>query len=159
MLKATGERRIDTIFVLIIFCIFALSVLAVLMLGATVYKNMSEITRDGQAERMFISYIWTKVKNRDDSGSVYIGTFAGLPALCFDEEYSGTKYRTVVYHYNGWAYELFSEVGLDFSPQDGIRVVEIDEFSFANSENGLIEILAGTRSLLINPRGSSRDTF
>ena len=155
MPKASGERKIDTVFVLIIFCIFALSVLMVLMLGATIYKNMTEITRDGQDERLLMSYIWTKVKNTDEAGNVYIGEHSGLAALCLDEEHGGTLYRTVVYHYDGWVYELFCEVGLEFSPESGTKMIKIDDMEFSEREHGLIQITAGSKSLLIYPRSDS----
>jgi len=63
MMKATRGKRIDTIFVLIIFCIFAVSVLIVLMLGAGIYRNMNDISNDGRDERTALSYLWKKVKN------------------------------------------------------------------------------------------------
>ena len=55
MMKRVRGHKIDTIFVLLIFCIFAVSVLMVLMLGANTYKNMTEISRDGQDERTVLS--------------------------------------------------------------------------------------------------------
>ena len=155
MASMTKEHKVDTVFVLIIFCVFALAILMVLMLGASVYKNMTEITRDGQDERTLLSYIWTKVKNGDDSASVYVGDFNGLNALCFDEVFYGTRYRTVIYHYDGWVYELFSETGLDFLPEDGIRVTMIGDLSFEEFEHGLIKVSTGTRSMMVFPRGGS----
>ena len=148
----TMKNKIDSVFVLIIFSVFALSVLMVLMLGASVYKNMTEITREGQEERTLLSFIWTKVKNSDDAGSVYVGEFCGLPALCFDEDIGGTQYWTVIYHYDGWVYELFSEKELEFFPEDGERVLEIPELSFEEHEYGLIKVSSGKKTLLISPR-------
>ena len=98
MVKSTGKNRIETVFVLVIFSVFALSVLMVLMLGASAYKKMTEISREGQDERTLLSFIWTKVKNGDEAGNVYVGDFYGKPALHFEEEYSGVKYETVIYH-------------------------------------------------------------
>ena len=152
MIKKTGEHKIDTIFVLIIFCVFALSVLMVLMLGASVYKKMNEITRDGQDERMLLSYIWTKVKNVDEAGSIYIGDFHGLNALYLDEEYNSTQYRTVIYHYDGWIYELFSEASLELFPEDGIRVTSIGELKLEESGYGLIKISTESGCLYLSPR-------
>ena len=126
MTKSTRGQRIDTVFVLIIFCIFALSVLMVLMFSASIYQNMTEISREEQDERTVLSYIRTKVRNNDTDGNVSVGEFQGLPALYYDEDIGGIAYRTSVYHYNGWVYELFSEAELDFSPEDGVSVMEAD---------------------------------
>ena len=154
-MKTVRGQRIDTIFVLIIFCIFAISVLMVLMYSASIYQHMTEISREEQDERTVLSYIRTKVRSCDETGSVHVGEFQGLPALCYDEEYSGIQFRTVIYHYNGWVNELFSEVGLDFSPEDGTRIMELGDINFEALEYGLIKVSAGTKELLLLPRSTS----
>jgi hypothetical protein len=162
-MKTTGESKVDTVFVLVIFSVFALSVLLVLTLGARVYKNMTDITSENQKERTLLSYIWTKVKNGDKSESISVGEFSGLTALCFDEEFSGTPYRTAIYQYNGWLYELFCETELladktaGFLPEDGVQVMEIGELKFENVEHGMIKVTAGGLSLLLYPRSGTGD--
>ena len=163
MIKTTRNTRIDTIFVLIIFCVFAISVLMVLMLGANIYKNMTDISHEGYDDRTGLSYIWTKVKNNDENGMISIGDFNGLPALCFDEvinddTYGPTTYRTMVYFYDGWVYELFSETDLDFLPQDGEQVIKIDTLSFEALDHGLIKVSSGASNLLISPRSVNAET-
>ena len=161
MIKTTGKRKVDTVFVLIIFSVFALSVLMVLMLGARVYKNMTDITSENQEERTLLSYIWTKVKNGDKSGSVSVGEFQGLTTLCFDENFGGTPYRTAIYQYDGWLYELFCETEMitdptsGFLPEDGVQVMRIDELEFEGVENGMIKVSTGVGSLLLYPRSGT----
>jgi hypothetical protein len=152
MKKAIGGKKIGIVFVLIVFCIFAMSVLIVLMLGAGTYRNVTDISRDGQDERTVLSYIWAKIKNSDDAGKVYVGVYYGSPALFIDEEFSGISFSTVVYHYDGWVYEIFSETGLDLYPSDGERVIRIDDLVFEEYEHGLIKVSVGTSSLLVSPR-------
>jgi len=154
MNKVTRGRSIDTIFVLIVFSIFAFSVLMVLMLGASVYRNINDISRDGQDERMVLSYVRTKIKNYDIAGSVYVDDFGGAPALFIDERIGDTDYVTVIYNYDGWLYELFSETSLEFSPGNGVRIAEVDNVRFDKAEHGLIKVTAGDLSILLSPRGS-----
>lgn len=158
MIKTTRTSRIDTVFVLIIFCVFAISVLMVLMLSADIYKKMTDISREGYDNRTGLSYIWTKVKNNDENGSVYIGDFYGLPALCFDEEFDSVTYRTAVYYYNGWIYELFSEVGVDFLPEDGSQIIRVDELKLEGLDDGLIKATSGGKSIYISPRSKTAET-
>jgi len=152
MNKAIRGRSVDTIFVLIVFSIFAFSVLMVLMLGASVYRNINDISREGQHEQTALSYIWTKSKNFDNAQSIHVGSFEGTSALFIDETLGGTDFRTAIYHYDGWLHELFSESALDFSPADGVRIVQVDSLRFANIGNGLIEVTSGERHLIISPR-------
>ena len=163
MNKTKGSRRIDTVFVLVIFSIFALSLLMVLMLGASIYKNMTDITGENRDEHTILSYIWTKVKSNDKNGSVRIGEYFGLETLCFDEEYEETNYTTAIYLYDGWVYELYTETQLlgetdpllAFAPEDGVKVMGVDGLGFKELEYGLIEVSSGSISILIYPRSGA----
>jgi len=155
----------DTIFVLIIFCVFAVSVLMVLMFGARTYENVTEMTREGYPDRSVLSYIWTKVKNSDESGHIYVGDFHGLPTLFIEEVISDTRYLTTIYHFDGWVYELFCEAELiydsenGFVPEDGVQIVRLDDLTFDELEYGLIRVSSDARNLLIFPRGYVPDMY
>jgi len=152
MKRVTSGQRIDTLFVLIIFCIFAVSVLMVLMLGAGIYQNMTEISREEQDERTALAYIRTKVRNNDINGRIHIGEFGGQPALVYDEHFHGIHFRTSIYHYDGWIREMFTEADLEFSPADGNLVMPLDNITFEELDNGLILVTSGTRRLILYPR-------
>ena len=162
MMKTTSGRRVDTVFVLIIFSVFALSVLMVLMLGASIYRNMTDIADENKDESTIISYVWTKVKSSDRTGSIYIKEHFGQNALCIDNVYDDSRYTTIIYIYEGWLYELFSErelidetdPELAFMPADGVRVMEIGELNFEAQSHGLIRVSSGALSMLIYPRSS-----
>ena len=154
MNKALKGRNIDTVFVLIVFSIFALSVLMVLMLGASVYKNINDISRAGQQEHMALSYIWTKVKNFDDENAISVGNFEGIPAIFIDETLGDTEFRTAIYIYDGWLLELFSEKALTFSPDSGTRITQINNMTFKETDNGMIEVSLGSSRLLLLPRAT-----
>ena len=159
MIKKTRGQRIDTVFALLIFCVFAVSVLMVLMLSAGTYKNITEITRDGYDERTALSYIRTKAKSYDTAGGISIGSFNGIPALCFDEEIDSTIYRAMIYYYDGWVYELFSEAGLDFEHEDGVKIIKVPNLAFEEIGNRLIKVGSGAGELLIYPRGGNFTTL
>ena len=154
MNKTIKNRNIDTVFVLIVFSIFAFSVLMVLMLGAGIYRNINEISRAEQHEHTAFSFIWTKVKNFDDINAISVGDFDGSPAIFIDETIGETDYRTAIYIYDGWLLELFSETILEFSPQNGRRIVQIDNMTFNETDHGLIEVIMGSRRLLLSPRAT-----
>ena len=157
MKRVIRGRSIDTIFVLIVFSIFAFSVLMVLMLGASVYRNINDISRENEQGHTALSYIWTKTKNFDNAGSISVGDFAGAPALFIDEKIGETFFRTRVYYHNGWLMELYSEATLEFSPRDGDRIVQVDELSFREVENTLIEVTVNDMTLLLSPRSERGD--
>jgi len=138
--------------VLIIFCVFIISVFTAMVLGVGVYQNVNLMSRTGYDERVGLSYIWTKVKNGEAEGKVYIGDFHGIPALFVDEEISGQVFRTAIYHHDGWIHELFYSAEDDFAPSDGIPVLRAQSLKLGQKANGLIDISIGEESLLINPK-------
>jgi len=158
-MKTVHDNKAGTAASLMIFCVFTMSVLTVLMLGVNAYRNVTDISRDGYEERICLSYIWTKVKNGDEAERVYISDFQGLSALCIDEVYDGAIYHTMIYHYEGWVYELLFESGLEFSPMDGIPVIRNASLSFERIEDGLIKVSAGSESAFISTRGKMNTAF
>ena len=152
MAKPVRAQKIDTIFVLAIFCVFAASVLMSLMFGASIYKNTTDKSNEKYGENICLSYVWMKVKNTDSIDNVYVDTFHDLSVLCLDEEYDGITYQTQIYLYEGWVCELFTELGLDFYPDAGMPVVEADSLSFETLDSGLIKVTVNSESLILYPR-------
>ena len=152
MNKTRSQNKVDTVFVLMIFCIFAVSVLLVLMLSGSTYQNIIETSRDGQNERIALSYIRTKVRNTDTANSVNVSDFNGLPALSLEEVFWDTTFVTYIYLYDGWVHELFHERGQNFLPRDGVPVIRADSLSFEEVEGGLIRVATDVGSLLLYPR-------
>jgi hypothetical protein len=133
--------------VLTVFCVFAMSMLTVLMLGAGVYRNIVESAREGYEERVCLSYIWSKAKN---NSHFYIGEFHGQPAMRFDDVYGGTLYRTVIYSHDGWLRELFFEDGLEFNLGDGEPVARVDSLRFTDGPGRSVRVVAGKENLILS---------
>jgi len=155
MLKATRGQRIDTVFVLLIFSVFAVSILIVLMLSASIYQNIAEMSEEGADERLALSYVWTKVKISNDAGIVNVADFDGESALIIDEFIGDRHFQTIIFYEDGWLLELFSEKGFGLNRSDGSRVLRVPKLEFEAIEYGLIKVKAGNRTLFIYPLGSA----
>jgi len=151
-MKSVQRQRTDTIFVLMVFVIFAISVLLVLMFSASVYSNVSETLRDEKDERAVLSYIWTRVRSFDEADSISVADFHGIPALFIAEEFDGARFHTIIYFYDGRLHELFSDAELDFQPIDGLPILAISDLYFSEIEYGIIRVTSGERSLLLSLR-------
>jgi len=158
-MKAVHDNKTGTVATLMVFCVFTMSVLTVLMLGVSAYRNVTDISREGHEERLTLSYIWTRVKNGDEAEKVYVTDFHGLSALSIDFVYDGVMFHTLIYHYDGWLYELPFESGLEFTPGAGMRVVKSASLSFEELDGGLIKASAGSQSAFISPRGKMNIPF
>lgn len=146
------SNKIETVFVLLVFCVFVASVLLVLTFSASAYQNMIYISRDGQDERILLSYVRTKIRNTDSAGGISVGDFHGLPALILREDFGGNIFLSYIYLYDGWLRELFHEAGQDFMPEAGLPVIRAGSLYFDELENGLIRVSTDYGFLLIYPR-------
>lgn len=148
------QSRIDTLFVLIIFCVFAGSALASLTFGAGAYRNIVELSQDRFAERISLNYIWTKAKSADEYGRVFLDNFNGTTALVLEEDLFGSIYRTYIYYSDGWLMELFVYAGWEYDISDGVAILNLngDFLRFEQLETGLIRVSNSVNSLMISPR-------
>lgn len=151
MNKTVHARKIDTVFALLIFCVFAGSVLVVLTFSGSAYKNVAETSREGSDERTCLSYVWTSAKRADENGSVYVTEFNGIPSLYMEEEFWGFIFYTIIYYYDGWVYEIYAEEGYSFNPEDGTKVMKSEPLTFEQSGN-LIKAMSGESTVFISPR-------
>ena len=146
------NRKTNTIFVMLVFLIFTISVLLVLMFSASVYRNVSDSVRDNYNERTALSYIWTKVRSFDQAGAVFVGDFNGQSALFIYEWLGGSMFQTVIYSYDGWLRELFISAGVEFRPADGVPLLELYELEFLLLDSGVISVTSGELNMLISLR-------
>jgi len=149
----TTRRKTDTIIILLVFCVFIMSVLTVLSLSGTSYKNIITLTQKTQDEHIGLSFIWTKVKTNDEIDRIYLSSIHDLPALCIESEFDGYTFYTMIYHYNGWLHEMFFEEGFPQKPENGFPLVRATTFHLEELEQGLLKITLDNESLLLSPRG------
>ncbi|MCL2604966.1 MAG: DUF4860 domain-containing protein [Defluviitaleaceae bacterium] len=155
MSNRKSSLKTEAVFSVLLFTAFAIAVLMTLMLGASFYQRMNEMSQSGHEERTSLSYIWSKIKNNDKIDMISVGDFEEIPALLLFQVYGDTKYVTRIYVYEGWIYELFSEYGLEMLPENGTPILEAPSLSFAQTGNGMIRVTAGLGSVLIYPRSGS----
>ncbi|MCL2386597.1 MAG: DUF4860 domain-containing protein [Defluviitaleaceae bacterium] len=154
-----NKNRIDTVFVLTIFAVFAASVLLVIMLSGSTFANITEISQAGQHERILLSYIRTKIRNTDNAGAVSVGYFNGISALFLEENLNNRDFVTVIYLYDGLVRELFHEQGNELSPEEGVAIISTDSLIFEAVDGGLIRVCTDIGSFLIFPRSSDTAAF
>jgi len=155
--KNKGQGRVETVFVLMLFCVFAISVFIVLILSASAYQNMNEVTAAGQNERIALSYVRTKLRNNDYAEAVSVATFGDVQALVIEERIDGEVFYTIIYYHDGWAYELFTQAGTGLGPGSGQRFVRVEALEFYMLDYGMIYASAGSYSALIYLRSVTRE--
>lgn len=130
---------VDLLFTLALFCVFAFSSLSVAVIGANVYRSTVNNMGQNFSMRTSLAYVTEKVRQNDTAGAVYVQQLDDKPALVLEQSYNGTTYQTWIYHKDGSLRELFIRKGVAFSAQDGQEITQINAFSVALPDEGLLE--------------------
>ncbi|MBO4678513.1 MAG: DUF4860 domain-containing protein [Lachnospiraceae bacterium] len=132
-----SEHTIDALFVITLFLVFAISVVALTGTGASVYQHVVNEMSSNYNSRTSFSYIYNKVHQSDVDGLVSIGKYMGNDALIISEEIDNITYCTYLYEYEGTIKELFTRSGQEFDPSLGTDILEVEGFSISHVTDSL----------------------
>lgn len=141
-MNSTNERRhmVDVLFVLTLFCVFAVCSILLIAVGAKVYQNTLDNMETHFTSTTSLSYITEKIRQNDYAGQISIEEFGGNDALVLLNEYNDEEYCTYIYSYAGQLKELFTKKNITLNPEAGRNILEISEFTVTEVEDGLFEI-------------------
>ncbi len=126
--KGDKNHMVDILFVLTLFFVFALSALTLVVLGANVYRSTVNHMDESFTDRTSYAYISQKLRQNDETGTVSISEFGGSDACVFTQEINNTVYNTYIYEYEGSLYELLARADADMGPQDGTKILDLEDF-------------------------------
>ncbi len=110
------KHTADTLFVVLLYGLFALLSLLLILIGARVYKRTVEHTEARGDVRASLSYVANKVGAAD---RVSLETRDGLSVLVLTQEFDGDLFETCIYYTGGVLREWFAEVATPFLPKRG----------------------------------------
>ncbi len=157
-MNPTGKSHVlQLLFTLTLFCVFAASSLLVVILGSRVYSKTISDMNGNYDIRTSLNYITEKIRQSDRAGSIQIGSFGDSDSLLLDQTVDGTVYRTWIYQYDGYLYEIFAHKDAALQPANGQAIMPLAALSCAYEEPGLLRIQTTgadglTASLLLSPR-------
>ena len=132
-----SEHTVDALFVITLFLVIAISVVALTGTGAGVYQNVVDKMSSNYNSRTSFSYIYNKVHQSDMDGLVDVGQYMGNDALIISEEIDNITYCTYLYEYDGNIKELFTRAGQEFDPSYGTDILEVKGFSISKVTDSL----------------------
>ena len=133
------SHQIDTLFALLLYCMFALFSLLLVMIGSQIYKRITDESAVRTDIRMTISYVSNKIRAGDISGCVRIEERKGLRVLVLEEGDGELFFETMIYFHDGELKELLGLPGEEFRPDYGQVLIKIKDFNI-NEENGMFTI-------------------
>ncbi len=136
-----NKHIIDAAFVICLMFLFVLSALAVITVGANIYKKNVDSMDDNYCRRVACAYITEKTRQHDENGAIYTQKFFGNDALVMQKEYEGVLYNTYIYQYDGNLMELYArdDIG-NVYPQSGQKIISVSSFDITEKSDSLFEV-------------------
>lgn len=106
MKRSSQRHSIENVFVLVLFAIFAMTIVAVLALGANQYKSLVERDNNAYNKRIITSYVSAQIRGYDRADAVKVGGFASPDVVRGKyahllETIDGIRYDLKIYYYQG----------------------------------------------------------
>lgn len=139
-----NKHMVDVLFVIILFCVFAVSALILVMIGANVYKKTVNDMDLNFDSRTSFAYVTEKIRQNDAKDALSIREFGGNDAICITKNYNGTDYYTYLYYYDGYLREMNVRADSIIDPAMGSAILAIDSFTISQSNEHLYSVVIET---------------
>lgn len=147
--KEENRHIVDVLFVLALFCVFAISALMLVTIGANVYQKTVNNMDTNYSSRTAFSYVTEKIRQNDASQTISIGSLEGRPAIILSQEIEGQLYNTYLYEYEGYLTELFTSADLNIGGdllKAGHPLIQLEKFNLCEVEPSLYRFELSTEN-------------
>lgn len=138
MKQKQTRHIIDILFVISLFCLFALCAIFLISMGARIYGKTMTNMNDNFEDRTAMAYITQKVHQSDAKDSVYIGFFGDGSSIILNETINDVLYETYIYSYEGNLMELTTRADVTLSPKAGQIILPVSDFLVQAQADNLI---------------------
>lgn len=138
------KHTIDVLFVISLFCIFALSSIFLISIGANIYRKTIQHMDSNFNTRTAVAYITEKVRQSDVHQQVHAGFLEEHPAIILTSEHADTLYQTYIYEYQGSLRELMMRVDTPLSASAGQEIVDVQCFDVTVVNDSLLQCFIQT---------------
>ena len=146
MLKLDSKRslKIDSVFVIALFTMFAVTAFLLILIGAKQYQHTANAMDANYESRTISSYLTEKLRQNDASGNVYISQVDGVDALAIETIENDVTYITYIYYYKDALREIVVNESSVFSLETGQEIIKTGGFFAEMVHSDLIKILITT---------------
>ena len=146
MLKLDSKQslKIDSVFVIALFTMFAVTAFLLILIGAKQYQHTANAMDANYESRTISSYLTEKLRQNDASGNVYISQVDGVDALAIETIENDVTYITYIYYYKDALREIVVNESSVFSLETGQEIIKTGGFFAEMVHSDLIKILITT---------------
>lgn len=153
----------DIPFALLLFCVLAACSLAVILIGAGVYRDTVARADETFFSGTSLAYLSNKIRQHDAQDAVYLGQVEEVSALVLEQDFNQGRFATYIFHHDGSLREVMARVGEEVLLTDGQEILPVGRFEAVWEEEGLLRLTVRERgvesSLLVALRcGESNGT-
>ncbi len=139
-MEGRKHHVVDIVFVLSLFCAFAVMALFVVVLGTNVYKSISANMNANYNSRTSVFYLTEKVRQTEGADSIEIREFGGSDALVLSQDLDGEIYETWIFVSDGYLSEVLLQQGKQPSAGFAQAIMQIKQLSFARIGDHLLQM-------------------
>lgn len=152
------QHSIDTVFLLVVFMLFAFSGAVLLVLGAGFYQSTVAKNEENDSARIAVAYVREVLHHNDSNKGISIAEFHGTPCFRLPQ---GENYVLYLYYYNGELKELYTKEGAEVTREDGQKILSLRSFSIEETAAAVWKVqcqdLQGnTEQILISQKSDGR---
>lgn len=146
MLRLDNRRstKIDGVFVIALFTMFAVTAFLLILIGAKQYQNTANTMDANYETRTISSYLTEKLRQNDTSGTITITEIDGTPALALKTIENDISYVTYIYYYENALREIVVNESSVFSLETGQEIIQIGGFEADLISDNLLKITITT---------------
>lgn len=139
MIRGNNTKQFTFQFILIMLLFLTIVILSVMiiLLGKNIYSVINEERDANYEKRVSLSYVANKIRQSDKKNSVRIESLNGKNAVVINDTYDGEVYETWIYFYDNAIYEMFTDAGSEFNPDDGMRILDVESLNIEKLKDNL----------------------
>ena len=131
----------DLIFVLALFCVFAVSSILLVTLGSTVYRHILDTSNQNYSVRTPSAFLVEKFRQNGGYQRITVENgFGDSDAIVITEVIGDSEFVTKIYVDDGYLKELFTQKDANLQPSAGDQIIPCQDFHVQELKDNLYHI-------------------
>ena len=138
----TKQFSFQFIFIMLLFLLIVILSVMIILLGKDIYSGINKDRAINYEKRVSLSYVANKIRQNDKADSISIDSLNGENAVVIKEVYDDAIYETWIYYYDNAIYEMFTDEGIEFNLDDGMKIMDVENFNIEMLNDNLYKFTA-----------------
>lgn len=142
MKRSSREQKhvFDALFVILLFFIFLICALSIVVIGSSVYNQVTQNMNEHFSNKTALSYIVEKVRQNDVAGGIELTEKEGINTLQISSQINEEEFVTFIYVLNGQLMELFVRSDNLLPLSAGETIMDVNAMAMERIQDGLISV-------------------